>query len=114
MLYKHYDINKDKKEDIINKSIKDFLEKYSDKLDIDWLSEKINTSQKNKYYVMWCEREFYVDKIVDMDQDNNIINWTKNTIIIDNLNGKGRYKLLLRWKNRLGILNPAWQISYSE
>ena len=52
MLYKHYDINKHKKEDIINKSIKDFLEKYSDKLDIDWLSEKINTSQKDKYYVI--------------------------------------------------------------
>ena len=123
-LYKNYENNKKAKEDIINKSIKDFIEKYNENLNIDYLFDKINEPQKDKYYIMFSYNPgpgagnkdggiFYVDKIPLLDKDNHMITYTKNTIVIDNVKSKGRYKLLLRWKNRLGVLNPAWQISYS-
>jgi hypothetical protein len=60
---------------------------------------------------MWKSGKFTTDKI----SVGNILEYkgikNENTIVVDDLEQKQEYHLLLRWKNHKGVLNPAWQIS---
>jgi hypothetical protein len=107
----NYEKNQEKKFDIVNKSIKTYLETNIENFDMKLLSEKLEYSQKNKVFVLWGNNDFVVEKIdetsVNITSVTGIVN--DNTIVVES--DKYKYKLLLRWKNGKGILNTAWQIS---
>jgi hypothetical protein len=104
-------INKKLKNDVVNKSIEDYLLKYGKTINFNYFENEINRTQNNKNYILWYKDIFYYEKIdtklFDSVQFGGIKN--KNTILLNA--GNYQFHLLLRWKNGKGILNPAWQIS---
>lgn len=104
-------IEKDKKNKVVNDSISDYLKTYGSKINLKCLIEKIVITQKDKYFLLWNLDQFKVQHInVDtLDEVKFSTIKNDNTIV---LQGKDiQFHLLLRWKNRKGVLLPAWQIS---
>ena len=101
--------NKTKKDKIVNNSIKEYLESYYKRLNLKELYSYLRKSL-DKTYLMWDykNKKFTKEKLDD-DFNKLIIKQIKNnnTIIVQS---KYEYRLLLRWKNGKGVLNPAWQI----
>ena len=99
---------------LVNMSIKEYLEKYANTINIHNVYNTLNNSQSNKIFILWNNNEFYLDKL---DISSNIIYKTiknSNTIVLEDLDNCQEYHLLLRWKNHKGVLNPAWQISLKK
>ena len=96
---------------VVNNSIRDYLTKYAKEIDLELLQKRLSDSQKEKVFVMWKSGKFTTDKI----SIGNILEYKEiknnNTIVVDDIEQKQEYHLLLRWKNHKGVLNPAWQIS---
>ena len=95
-------------------SIEKFLEATHTTLNLEKLTLEFENSQKNKIFLIWNCDKFHIDEFDSDDLRVTTIiglNQQKNTILINSASGKIQYELLLRWKNRLGILYPAWQIS---
>jgi hypothetical protein len=106
------EISKIKKQ-IIKKSIKDYLEHYGSTINLETLNEKIKKSQ-NKTYILWDMKKFHINKFeVTQKINKKFIGIYLNNSIIVEINGI-KYKLLLRWRNNIGILNTAFQISISK
>ncbi len=110
----HENNNKDKVDELVNESIKNFLEKNKDKVDISNLINKLNKAL-DKVYVMWDlgNKKFITENIKD-DFKNISVSRVKNnnTLVISTENYN--YMFLLRWRNHKGIMNPAWQVSINE
>ena len=79
-----------------------------------------NRKQSQKIYMIYNpkDRKFYNDKISEDECTITSINSLKkgnhqkyNTVIFNTKNENTSLHFLLRWKNHLGILFPAWQIS---
>ena len=100
--------HKNKKDFIVNKSIRSYLDKYSHTLDLGILSEMIMSRQYNKVFVLWDLKKFHIETI-DQERFVSVVGIEGNSLIVKTPTIK--YKLLLRWKNDNGVLNPAWQIS---
>ena len=103
--------NKKEKDIIVKKSIHEYLLKYGSSINIQAFIEKVKNTQREKKYLLWNKGKFYIDSL--NEEGSNILFKTiknKNTIELVSSNGN-IYKLLLRWKNNKGVLNPAWQIS---
>jgi hypothetical protein len=103
--------NKKEKDVIVNKSIHEYLLQYGPSINIQEFIEKVRNTQKEKTYLLWNKGKFHIDSLNEEDSViifRSITN--KNTIELGSSNGN-IYKLLLRWRNHKGILNPAWQIS---
>jgi hypothetical protein len=104
-------IEKEKKK-IVQLSIKEYLDKYVTDLNLEILSEDLKTSQKEKTFILWNCKEFFTDTIraeeLELSEIVEIKN--NNTIVVKSKAGT-EHHMLLRWKNHLGILYPAWQIS---
>ena len=99
---------------LCTESIEKFLEATHTTLNLEKLTLEFENSQKNKIFLIWDCDKFHIDEFNPDDISVTRIvglNQTKNTILVNSASGKIQYKLLLRWKNRLGILYPAWQIS---
>jgi hypothetical protein len=96
---------------VVNNSIADYLNRYAKEIDLVNLQKRLSESQREKVFVMWKSGKFTTDKIFI----GNILEYkgikNNNTIVVDDLEQKQEYHLLLRWKNHKGVLNPAWQIS---
>ena len=115
---KLYEAEKDKefynkKSLLVKESIATWLEENYKKLNLKELSNEFIRSQNDKVFILWDKDTFYID-IFEKDEltVSNIIGIkNKNTILINSQNNKIQYELLLRWKNHLGVLKPAWQIS---
>lgn len=89
---------------------------------IEFWNTKFRDTQGDKIYMLYCpkEKKFYKDAItteeltiseecmgIQTGREGNV-----NTLVF--YTGKDRttsIKLLLRWRNHAGVLNPAWQIS---
>jgi hypothetical protein len=96
---------------LVNSSIKEYLETYATSINILNVYNTLNKSQSDKVFILWNNKEFYLDKL-DISSNlvyKNIKN--RNTIVLEDLDNNHEYHLLLRWKNHKGVLNPAWQIS---
>jgi hypothetical protein len=103
--------NKERKNAVVNESIKQFLETYGQHINLDALTAKLESSQGNKTFLLWDTTHFHIESM-NLDEtsiqsfegilNNNTILVRSHTLV---------YKLLLRWRNHKGILNPAWQIS---
>lgn len=103
-------INKEEKNKIGVASIRDYLIQYSNKLNLDLVTETIRETQKDKIFILWEGGKFNIDTIDEEYMDiTGIKEVTNNTIV---LAGNGvTFNLYLRWRNGNGILNPTWQIS---
>jgi hypothetical protein len=115
-LYKAEKENKsiyDEKSEKTKESISIWLEKNYKNLKLDELSKEFIRSQGDKIFVLWDRDTFHKDTLDKGELDVSSIKGIKNnnTILINSKNNKIQYALLLRWKNHLGILKPAWQIS---
>lgn len=93
-------------------SITQWLEENYKKLDLNELTKEFIRSQENKVFLLWNKDTFAIDKF-EKDELEVItivgLNKQKNSIIVNSK--KIQYSMLLRWKNHLGVLKPAWQIS---
>ena len=100
------------KQKLTAQSITQWLEENYKKLDLEELSKEFIRSQENKVFLLWNKDTFTIDKF-EKDELEVItiigLNKQKNSIIVNSK--KIQYSMLLRWKNHLGVLKPAWQIS---
>jgi hypothetical protein len=96
---------------LVRKSISDYLEQYAHTIDISRLSAKFKSTQTDKIFLLWDLNNFHVSTLNDSEMSHLTFDRVKNknTIVVASPNYE--YHLLLRWRNHLGILNPAWQIS---
>lgn len=103
-------INLFEKNEIVNRSIKDYLEQYGSSIDITRFYEKA-LSQQDKLFVLWSNDAFHIDSMnITTMKFHGIKNGNSIQLESDSI----MYSLLLRWRNHKGILNPAWQISLKK
>jgi len=124
-----------KKSAIVKKSIEEFLTTYKDQTDLAYLTAEFRRSQEDKHFllwdranssgsvskknpdrdstVMWEQGRFYHDslKTEELIADRVIGIRNRNLLVIASKYPGTTFELLLRWKNHIGILYPAWQIS---
>jgi hypothetical protein len=108
---KNKEFYKLKQKETVN-SINEWLEENYKKIDLNELSKEFIRSQENKVFLLWNKDIFTIDKFEKDELDVTTIvglNKQKNSIIVNSK--KIQYSMLLRWKNHLGVLKPAWQIS---
>jgi hypothetical protein len=101
----------EKKKEIVSLSIKKYLTDIIE-LDIDNMNKTFIEKQLNKDYILYYKDKFYTDKI--RKEELEIIGIEKiknNNTLVLNTNSNTKILMLLRWKNHIGILYPAWQIS---
>lgn len=99
------------KRKIVHESIKTYLSTYGNQLSIKSLEDDI-TSQQTKTFILWDCNQFYSEKIQPNELEIERIEKIKNNNTIVLLSKAGsRHNMLLRWRNHLGVLYPAWQIS---
>lgn len=101
----------DKKRKIVSESIKEYLNNYCNQLSIESLTKDI-LDQQNKTFILWDCVNFKADQIKKEELEIEKIEKIKNnnTIVVVSKSGT-KHNMLLRWRNHLGILYPAWQIS---
>jgi hypothetical protein len=104
-------INKVAKASVVNKSIRSYLDSYGATLNMASFHEKVKTSQTGKLYLLWQNGVFHHDSIALDGLEQLALSGIKNGNVLMVKSGNTTYKLLLRWRNHKGILNPAWQIS---
>jgi hypothetical protein len=105
---------KEQKNDVVNKSITEYLKKHGPEINIASFSEKVKTTQTDKIYLMWCNGQFFLDKLSEDEMTGMTFSGIKNGNVLELKAGNTTYGLLLRWRNHKGILNPAWQISLTR
>ena len=107
---KDKDIEKEKKK-IVDESINTYLNEIIE-LDIDEINKTFIENEKDKLYLLYKNGKFYTDKIEEDELKVISIDKIKNNnTIILNTKSKTKIAMLLRWKNRKGVLYPAWQVS---
>jgi hypothetical protein len=105
---------KKSKNTIVASSITDYLENRMKKEEIIWdvIQQKFNESQSGKIFMIWDGVNFtegeFAENDLKLTGDFSIKNG--NTLVFPTVNNNN-INFLLRWKNRNGILLPAWQIS---
>ena len=97
--------------EIVKESIRKYLELYSAQLNIAAFSAKLKESQLGKKFLLWDLKKFNVEMLSETDLNVTAIDRIKNKNAIVVLSATYEYHMLLRWRNHMGILNPAWQIS---
>jgi len=100
-------------------SIRKWLEENYKNLDLKKLSEEFTRTQKDKIIILWDKNNFNIDSIDENDLNvTSIIGLQNNpkgtSILVKSESNKIQYSMLLRWKNHLGVLKPAWQVSVSR
>ncbi len=95
---------------LVKESITTYLSSYGKDIDLDVLRSRLE-AQTQKVFVMWKSGKFTMDKISIGKQLEYKGIKNNNTIVVEDIEQRQEYHLLLRWKNHKGVLNPAWQIS---
>ena len=104
--------HKNEKADVVNESIRDYLEKYGSHLQIEQFIGKRNESQEDKWYILWMDGAFHIDHL--QHSAELAYSGVKGGNTIQLVEQGGCYNLLLRWRNHKGILGPAWQVRYER
>ena len=114
LLKENEEINKIEKFEIVKKSIAEYLHKYGETIDIPVFEKKIMESQSGKAFMLYKKEQFIVETFDSLHLMDFVYKGIKNnnTIVVGNafLN----FNILLRWRNHMGILNPAFQIGVSK
>ena len=97
------------KNEVVNQSITDYLTTHGSTIHLSAFSEKVQSTQRDKIYLLWSNDRFYMDR-VDTTEPMTF-HGIRNGNVLEVKSGNTIYSLLLRWRNHKGILNPAWQIS---
>jgi len=114
-------INKEGKSDLVDQSIHDYIQHYGnvDYFNIEALSQKIQNTQTNKIYMLWngdtfteYNPELESLKLTEISHLKKNKKGLYNTIVCRTQSGDF-VNFLLRWRNHKGILNPAFQISFT-
>jgi hypothetical protein len=103
------------KQRIVRESIRLYLDQYAHTLNLAQLTEDIRQRQREKVFLLWNLREFVADSIREDEMELTHVERVKNnnTIVVMSKAGT-THNMLLRWKNHLGVLYPAWQISLTR
>lgn len=103
------------KQQVVRESIRTYLDTYGKDLDVARLSADIRERQTDKVFILWTLREFIKDTLQDDELEITHVERVKNgnTLIAVSKAGT-RHNMLLRWKNHLGVMFPAWQISLTR
>lgn len=99
------------KDAVVNQSITDYLTKHGEGINLALFSEKVQSTQREKSYLLWSNGAFHVDSLSEPEMINMSYHAIRNGNVLEVKSGNTVYSLLLRWRNHKGILNPAWQIS---
>ena len=104
------ELNKQKSE-IVAKSITDFLNRVSSTTRLDALTAEFQRSQAGKKFLLFHNGAFYHDSLKPTELiTKNVIGVRNGNLLVVQTEEPGTtIELLLRWKNHLGILFPAWQ-----
>ena len=106
------DNNVSEKSAVVDSTIEEYIRICVDSIELDKVSDILRETQTDKTYLLWNYNtlEFHIGRIpADELTITRVITTTKNTIVFQA--NRYKYHFLLRWKNRKGILNPAWQVS---
>jgi hypothetical protein len=101
-------------ENVATPFLKEWLGKHYKNVDCGMLGELLKKSQTGKVYLLWKDGEFNVERIEDAEYENLSVvgvGAKGNTLVIRSGSGAYEFHMLLRWKNGIGLLKPAWQIS---
>jgi hypothetical protein len=105
-------IIRNEKKHIVQESIKNYLTEYGGTINLAALSDDIRRTQSGKLFILWNLRDFKADGFVDEDFDlESVVRIKNDNVLVVRSKSGTLHNLLLRWKNHLGILYPAWQIS---
>ena len=101
------------KREIVAESITEFLTLYKDQTNLETLTAELQRSQENKHFLLYEDGKFYHDEIKpsELIAESVLPIRNGNLLVIQMKEPGTKIEMLLRWKNRLGILLPAWQIS---
>jgi hypothetical protein len=103
------------KQNIVKESIRSYLTEFSSTLNLSTLSSDIRERQSGKVFILWNLREFKSDFIREDEMEITHVEQIKNGNVVIAVSKAGtNHNMLLRWKNHLGILYPAWQISLTR
>jgi len=101
-----------KRKAIVKKTIADYLKEYGPAINLEKFGKTMMETQSGKQYVLYdpTSKKFYLDR-ADFSVDSLVFGGVvkNNTIVVNS--GKYKFGLLLRWKNRQGVLHTAWQVS---
>lgn len=100
---------------LVKQSIAEYLHTFGHLADLTLLTNDIRSRQLGKVFILWDLKDFRADTIHEDELEITGIERIKNnnTIVLTTKAGS-RHNMLLRWKNHLGVLYPAWQISLSR
>lgn len=103
------------KRQLVRESITNFLNAYGSQLDVAALTADVKMRQSGKLFILWDCNDFYADKIRDDELEIEGVDSIKNgNVLVVRSKSGTRHNMLLRWKNHLGVLFPAWQISLTR
>ena len=97
---------------IVKASITAFLESALGLTNLSAITAEFQRSQENKWFLLYEAGVFRHDQIKPEELIAASVAGIRNgnKLIIQSAAAGTRHEMLLRWKNHLGILYPAWQI----
>ena len=104
-----------RKQAITHESIATYLTENASSMDVKLLSQDIRKRQTGKVFILWDLKNFQIDTIKEDEMEIVGVAGIKNKNTIVAMSKAGtKHNMLLRWKNHLGVLYPAWQISLAR
>jgi hypothetical protein len=104
--------------DVATPFLKEWLGKNYRNIDCGLLGKLLKERQSGKVYLLWKDGEFHVERIADEEFCGELsivgLGVKGNTLIVRSGTGAYEFHMLLRWKNGIGLLKPAWQISLKK
>lgn len=93
-------------------SIRLYLEAMKDTTRLDAITAEFMRSQSGKRFLLFDKGKFHHDRISDTELTAKSVVGVRNgnLLVIQSAEPGTTYEMLLRWKNKLGVLFPAWQI----
>ena len=97
---------------IAAESITAFLEEQKGTTNLALLTSEFQRSQANKHFLIYSDGKFYHDTIKpsELTAESVVGIRNGNLLVIQSAEPGTKHEMLLRWKNHLGVLLPAWQI----
>ena len=104
------------KRSLVAASITAYLESSIDSTNFSTIEAELKRSQGKKRYLLYNNRTFHHDalKPEELELEHTAYIKNGNTLVIQTKQEGTSIAMLLRWKNHLGILFPAWQISMTR